>query len=154
LDRSGGKLAQKASRQREVILSSKNGWKKVRVVVELSVQGNYTDKDFSNDLDLVLNSAVARELLFRQLPRLRGLKSATNFKVASFNRTQAANAAKNPVHEQFSKMRQLITELSKRISQLEGSIDQPPRFDLAAQVAVLGVDSLLPPKRSGRVNNK
>jgi hypothetical protein len=111
----------------------------------LSVQEGYTDNDFSHDLSFVLNSAVTGGFVYQKLSRLRGLRSATSFKVASFNRVQAASAAKTPAHEQFVELRLLVTKLSQRISLLETSINQPPSFDLAKQVAMLGADSLLPP---------
>jgi hypothetical protein len=96
---------------------SKSGWKKVRVVVELSVQGNYTDTDFNRDLNSLFNGNPLVDA-GRQLPRLRDVPCG-QIRVASFNRIQAASRIKHPTHEQFAKLRQLITELRTRVSQLE-----------------------------------
>jgi hypothetical protein len=119
-------------------------WRKVRVVVELSVQGNYTAKDLSRELNRFLN---ARDFfdLHEAFPRLQDLNCGP-FRAASFNRIEAASRIKNPAHKQFVEVRKLLTELSTRISQLESNYSNPtpPRFDRAAQVRTLGADSLLP----------
>lgn len=145
-------------------MNSKNGWKKVRVVVELSVKGNYTDNDFARDLSYALDSTQTYSSVSARfktsLPRLRGLVSTGKFKVASFNRVQAAEAAKSPIHGRFAGLRQSTALLTDQIRQLESQFERlmlaPPRFDLAKQVAKLGADSLLPPPKKKRkhANNR
>jgi hypothetical protein len=106
-------------------MSRNNTWHKVRVVVELSVRGNYTDEDLRRDLSSVFNGG---DVLGR-FPRLRDLNCGA-FRVASFNRVQAASVAKNPAHAQFTEARRLTAELGKRISQLESDIDYNMRNNL------------------------
>ena len=97
-----------------------NGWRKVSAVVEFSVNGDYTERDFSRDLETLLNTIPSgNDFPYRQLAGLRGRKSATRFKVAALSKSKAAMERSKSQRASEQHLRGLIAGLDQRINQLE-----------------------------------